>query len=561
MQNNLISLASSLFEKKWGHIIVIAAICFCSFFYNLGAHDVDLMEARNFVTAREIAQNGTWLIPTMNGEVRITKPPLPTWITALARIAGGNVDNNRTMRLPAAMAASMMVFSLFGFMGTLTKDRLLPFISAVVLATSLLVIVMGRRGTWDIYCHSFMLLAMWIFSSGWNKKGTSFGLFLIGGFFLSLSFMSKGPVSFYTLLLPFVIAYTCTFGLRRISEKWKEMLLALLIFGIFSSTWPVLVHIVHPKLSEALAKTEVSSWATRHVRPFYFYAHFALYTGIWAVPVIAGFFKSFAKKRVNKFGQYYFVLLWAVLSILLLSIIPEKKERFLLPAIIPMAIMVGYLFRSLFQSCNGGIPTKGENRLVAAHTFLVCIASLCIPSVIFYFGVAKNIVSLTTGIGWSVVYFLLAGFLIYSYKIMAIGLIFFHTVVLVCLVNISLLPIIYASPLYIKNPAWQPLRDVRNIQEINNLDYFHIGNISPIQVWQIGKVVKTLSDKNEKFPYEKLPIALFSNSDSSNILNTWQLDSLEIQTLRKFRYDPRNSKRLMSVLLVKKANTANAEQQ
>ena len=183
MPNKLVSPASSLFDKNWGQIIVLAAICFCSFFINLGAHDVDLMEARNFVTAREIIENGTWLIPTMNGEIRITKPPLPTWITALARIAGGNVDNNITMRLPAAMAASVMVFSLFGFMRTLTEDRLLPFISAVVLATSLLVIDMGRRGTWDIYCHSFMLMAMWIFSYGWNKKGSSFGISIMAGFF------------------------------------------------------------------------------------------------------------------------------------------------------------------------------------------------------------------------------------------------------------------------------------------------------------------------------------------------------------------------------------------
>jgi hypothetical protein len=67
---------------------MLAAIFFFSFFINLEAHDVDLMEARNFVTAREMAVEGHWLIPTMNGELRIAKPPLPSWITAAARIAG-----------------------------------------------------------------------------------------------------------------------------------------------------------------------------------------------------------------------------------------------------------------------------------------------------------------------------------------------------------------------------------------------------------------------------------------------------------------------------------------
>ena len=237
------------------------------------------------------------------------------------------------------------------------------------------------------------------------------------------------------------------------------MILALLVFGVFSSAWPVLIHIIHPELSEAIANTEVSSWATKHVRPFYFYAHFVLYTGIWAVIVIAGFLKPFAKKRVNNFGHYYFVLLWVVISILLLSIIPEKKERYLLPAIIPMAIMVGYLFRSIFQSYNKGLPTRGDRRLVIAHAFFVGMAALFIPLVIYFIGIKNNLLTLTTGIVWSIVFLLLAGLIYHSGKAKLIGWLFAHTVVLVCLINISLLPTIYLSPLYRKNPAYQSLTD------------------------------------------------------------------------------------------------------
>lgn len=561
MPNKLVSPTTSfsLFEKNREQIIVLAAICFCSFFINLGARDVDLMEARNFVTAREIIENGTWLIPTMNGEIRITKPPLPTWITALVRMTGGKVDSNLTMRIPAAIVASVMVFSLLGFMRTLTKDRLLPFISAVVLATSLLVIDMGRRNTWDIYCHSFMLMAMWIFSYGWNHKGSSFGMSIMAGFCMALSFMSKGPVSFYSLLLPCIIAYICNFGLRRMSEKWKEILLALLVFIVFSSAWPVLIHLIYPELSEAIAKTEVTSWSTKHVRPFYFYAHFVLYTGIWAIFVLAGFLKPFAKKRVNKFGHYYFVLLWVALSLLLLSIIPEKKERYLLPAIIPMAIMAGYLFRSIFHSYHNGKPTQGDRRLAITHTLVAGVAALSIPGLIYLYGVKNNQLTLTNGIVWSIVFLLMAGLIIYSGKAKKIGWLFVHTVVLVCLINISLLPTIYLSPLYRKNPAYQSLRNVRHIQEIAGLDYYYIGPINLIQIWEIGKVVKKLPYINNAFPYEKLPIALFTDADPLHIMNPRQLDSVEIQTLEKYRYHPRNTKLIKYVSLVNTAKKNSKE--
>lgn len=58
--------------------IILFILSFCAFFSNLYVKSADIMEARNFVTAREIIENGNWLIPTMNGVYRFEKPPLPT---------------------------------------------------------------------------------------------------------------------------------------------------------------------------------------------------------------------------------------------------------------------------------------------------------------------------------------------------------------------------------------------------------------------------------------------------------------------------------------------------
>jgi hypothetical protein len=46
-------------------------------FIHLSALEVDLMEARNYVPAREVGLDGAWLIPTMNGEVRGAKQQMP----------------------------------------------------------------------------------------------------------------------------------------------------------------------------------------------------------------------------------------------------------------------------------------------------------------------------------------------------------------------------------------------------------------------------------------------------------------------------------------------------
>ena len=49
-------------------VAILAFLCLISFFVGLEVTDVDLMESRNFVTAREMLAENNWLIPTMNGE-------------------------------------------------------------------------------------------------------------------------------------------------------------------------------------------------------------------------------------------------------------------------------------------------------------------------------------------------------------------------------------------------------------------------------------------------------------------------------------------------------------
>lgn len=62
--------------------LLLALLCFIAFFVNSGALRPDIMETRNLETAREIVESGDWMVPRMNGEYRLEKPPLPTWIAA-----------------------------------------------------------------------------------------------------------------------------------------------------------------------------------------------------------------------------------------------------------------------------------------------------------------------------------------------------------------------------------------------------------------------------------------------------------------------------------------------
>ena len=82
---------------------VVAAVVF---FWGLGS--IPLMsfnEARRAIPASNMFTHGDWLLPRLNGELYLTKPPLLYWIAASVSYLFGTA-NEWAVRLPSAIAAA-----------------------------------------------------------------------------------------------------------------------------------------------------------------------------------------------------------------------------------------------------------------------------------------------------------------------------------------------------------------------------------------------------------------------------------------------------------------------
>ena len=205
-------------KLKNNHLLLVILACLAIFFSHLDVLIVNIMEARNFVTAREMLDDGHWIFTTLNGEARYQKPPLPTWLTALSASIFG-LKNLFALRLPAAILALVLVVFSYKFSVKVFKNRNFALTAALILATSFYIVSAGRDANWDIFTHGFMMVAIYFLYLFFTEKRQLYGHALLAALFFGCSFMSKGPVSLYVLLLPFLISFGIVYKFKNFKSR------------------------------------------------------------------------------------------------------------------------------------------------------------------------------------------------------------------------------------------------------------------------------------------------------------------------------------------------------
>lgn len=339
---------------------------------------VDIMEARNLITAQEMIETGHWFLPTMHGELRLAKPPLPTWLTAGAMLLGSKGEDTdlAVNRIPSALAGLLLAVSLFGLTRFWTNDISAAAWSTAFLSTSYMFMLMTRRNSWDIYCHAFMLAGIWAMAVVLGSSRRRLGMAILSGILLGFSAMSKGPVSYYALLLPFIPAYSTTGGWTKIRSHVRDLGLIAGIALVLSLAWSGAVWLAVPGDFSRMLITEQSAWLTKHTKPFWFYLQFPLMTGIWSFVACAALLPGHARPHVERLLPYWRPTLWTLGSVGLLMLIPEKKDRYLLPVLVPLCQLMGtYLTGLLRDPEKGGRFGRLLIRTDTAIFALVCLGS------------------------------------------------------------------------------------------------------------------------------------------------------------------------------------------
>lgn len=527
-----------------GLSIVFFTVIMLVFF--IDALPVSIMEARNFISAREMIDDGNWLLTSMNGEARYEKPPLPTWITALFGFIFG-IENLWALRLPAIIMLGITGYAVFLISKQILHNVNLALLNAAISITSFYVLAIIFEAPWDIYTHGFMLLGVFFMIKHFLQKNNKH--LVLASLFIGCSILSKGPIAIYALLLPFLIAYGVVYNYKLSRASILKIVGVILLSLLIGGWWFLYVRLVDSDTFLKITAKETGNWSSYKVRPFYYYWSFFSNSGMWLIPAFTSLLYPYLKNKVSNLKAYQLSLIWVLASLILLSLVPEKKSRYLVPTLIPLAICCGFYLEYIIKNFNQF--NLKEKIAPYLHFSILIITAFSIPVVLLIN--YKEVIYAD----WFFSTMLMI-------SVLAAGTTMFWFLRKRCFKHLTIASMIfYASIIWFGMPLvkhlpkhdYTPISDLREEIDISNIKLFSLNEISPEIIWQYGdKIPKISLDNLAKIPLDQEFVILVSNYEDSQeefLTTNFDITHLKTYDLNWSKVNSKNHKNRLTAQLLK----------
>ncbi|NND51124.1 MAG: hypothetical protein HKN54_01880 [Flavobacteriaceae bacterium] len=201
-------------------------------------------------------------------------------------------------------------------------------------------------------------------------------------------------------------------------------------------------------------------------------------------------------KRVKNKKAYKLTFYWTVFAVILLSIIPEKKSRYLMPVLIPLALNTGFYINYLIRNIKD-LGSKLEMFPVYLNFILMAIIGLgfSVGGYIFLKDKA-NVNWLIFGLASVVLAFIGLSILVQLKKKRMKHL--FYAVIL-----FVVSAYVFVSPLskHIKTHAQNPISQLKDQTAAEGLNVYRLDYVSPEMIWQFGDELTSIKSNDSTFDF------------------------------------------------------------
>ena len=202
---------------------------------NLGATSLwDVDEGVNAEAAREMRDNGTWVIPTFNYQLRTAKPVMLYWLQRGTYAAFG--VSEWSARLPSVLAAWLAVLLTYELARRMF-GRPTGLLAGVVLASAFEFCMLAHAATPDATLLLFTVLTYFLF---WARhEAGSRRWWVPTAAACALAVLTKGPVGVALPGLVILLYFAWNRELGRLFDR--KLLWAALVFVLVAGPWYGLV--------------------------------------------------------------------------------------------------------------------------------------------------------------------------------------------------------------------------------------------------------------------------------------------------------------------------------
>ena len=344
----------------WTTVIVAAIV----FFWGLGSMDLlSLNEGRRALAIQEMVSSGNWLLPHLNGELYLTKPPLLYWLSSSLGFIWG--VNEWTLRLPSALAAIAVLIMVYRY-ALQQSGKWAALFAVQLLIANLGFAMLGRRAEIEMLltalCVGSLLSALQYIQSQSSKNWIILSYFL-----LALALMTKGPLVILLVTLPLLIA-----AIYSKNPHIKAVLLSgrgWLIFLIVGLTWYAIVSWqLGFDIWATIAKRDMlDKMQSESAKPILSYlawiaVDFMLLIGLFLVGV-----KEFFKQQFQQSRQLV-LLVATILPLIIFSLFSNKHAKYLLPIYPLIAILLAIKLAAIFDAA-----TEAKKKIIVIIALLLPI--------------------------------------------------------------------------------------------------------------------------------------------------------------------------------------------
>lgn len=331
-------------------------------FYDLdGGAGLEPVDAWVAQTAREMSAAETWhdrLVPRFCDEARVQKSPGAYWAVCLtSHLRGGPVDEV-AVRIPNAIAALVLVATIFWLTRRIAGDRAAIF-AGFAAASSVMILHWSHAGSSDLGMTTLITLSLacvWIGSEaerpGWKRTG----LWLAGYLAAGLGMLYKMPMPLACVGIPAVLYVLLRNRWRMLANWWH--LVGLALFLLPWLPWVLTVLAVEPN---AFPKWRTEYWdrltgAMPNVEAQKQWFFYLLYVGValllsvpYSLSVPRALVRAFRRQAGVHRNGMLFVAIWFLSLLAFFTVATGKETRYLLPAMPPLFIMLGVELARFFD--------------------------------------------------------------------------------------------------------------------------------------------------------------------------------------------------------------------